>query len=168
MRLVSVKDCASLLVSEIFQLELQNKCSVDKLRRCGVPAGVMLALSKIADNQFALRMERNERIHEGIQRGFSDHDGFFRSIAFFEKRYGKVNATDENGRPIKIERLFLAALKDLRSIFNPAVTALETDLHELFDLLLVEFDTRFTQMLEAKSVRLPRTYDYLPNTARAS
>jgi hypothetical protein len=70
MRYVSVVDCALLLVNEVYEAGLgPKKCSIENLRRCGVAPLVIGHLTKMVDDQGALRPERNTRIHHGEERG---------------------------------------------------------------------------------------------------
>lgn len=114
MRYVSVIDCALLLVNEVFRLALNAKqCTIGKLRKKGIPAVVDGHLQMMLDEQEALRVERNSRIHHGSEREFTEDDMTFRMASTFG-----VVGKNKVGRPINPDRSFKEGLVVLQRDFN--------------------------------------------------
>lgn len=64
-------------------------------------------------DQADLRKERNFRIHEGVERGFTQDDTTFRFASLFEHRYGRARGQDRFGRRINVRRFFNEALVEV-------------------------------------------------------
>ena len=112
MRLISISDCALLLTNEVFRTGLKpHNCTIEALRKKGVPPAVVEALTSLRDSHIDLRNERNARIHHGIERRFSDDDATFRTAALFEHRLSGISGTDRYGRSIDLKRYFRAGLR---------------------------------------------------------
>ncbi|OJU06923.1 MAG: hypothetical protein BGN87_15920 [Rhizobiales bacterium 65-79] len=145
MRFVSVIDCALLLVNEVFRLELDAKqCTIGKLRRKGIPASVNAHLQMMLDEQEALRVERNARIHHGAEREFTEDDQTFRMAA----RFGVIGK-DIHGRRINADRSFKEGLVVLQRYFNRSTRLLQKQLDPLYDLLWEEFEDHFGPLIAA-------------------
>lgn len=161
MRLVSVSDCACLLVNEVYQAGVKPRgCTPGALKKAGVPAEVIDALNAISAGHHALRDERNHRFHHGWERGFSDDDRTFRVTSLAEHRYAGMTGTDGQGHPIDVERYFRDGREELRAEFSPAVKALERDLTTLYDLLEDRFERTFSPLFRAR--RKPMPWERIP------
>lgn len=142
-RYISVLDCAMILVSEVFECGLTlEACTMQNLKKCTVPRLVLAHLGKMIDNQGLLRKERNRRFHHGTERQFSSDDQLLRVGALFEHRFSGM--VGPNGRPISTERLFREGLLELQREFNSLMRTLVKQLDRLYDMLLREFEGRFS------------------------
>ena len=156
MRLISVSDCAALLVNDVFQAGVNPRgCTPTALKKAGVPQAVVDGLNAISAGHQQLREERNHRFHHGWERGFSDDDRMFWMVSLFEHRFNGVAGNDREGRPIDIERYFRDGRAELRTEFSPALKALKRDLTRLYDLLEEPFETLFSPMFRARKKPMP-------------
>ncbi|MEW5993452.1 MAG: hypothetical protein AB1744_03555 [Candidatus Zixiibacteriota bacterium] len=150
MRYISVVDCALILVNTVHETDLEpRKCSLENLKKGGVPGGVIDHLNRMLDDQGALRAERNARFHHGEERGFTQDDQSFRLGARFEAWGGGLTGCDRFGRKLNIERSFREGLVNLQGEFNRATRKLVRNLNLLYDLLFIEFETRFSPRFRA-------------------
>jgi hypothetical protein len=144
MRYVSVVDCASLLVNEVFECGLEaQKCSIGALKKLAVPVKTIEILELMQSEQGEIRRERNARFHHGREREFSSDDLTFRSASIYDHRAGGVSGTDQFGRKINIELFFREGLVELQKDFNSKCRILVRSLDKLYDSLLGEFEGRF-------------------------
>jgi hypothetical protein len=144
MRYVSVVDCASILVNEVFECGLEaKKCSIAALRKLAVPVKVTDILEVMQSEQGEIRSERNARFHHGRERGFSSDDLTFRSAAIYDHNAGGVSGTDQFGRKINVELFFREGLLELQREFNTKCRVLVRSLDKLYDSLWIEFESRF-------------------------
>jgi hypothetical protein len=144
MRYISVVDCAILLANEIFELSLEHrKCTIQNMKKGGVPQKVLSLLGELQTDQGALRDERNARFHHGIERGFTRDDLTFRIAADLEHISGGICGHDQDGRRINVERSFREGLVELQSEFNQATRKLVQQLDRLYDQFGTEFEARF-------------------------
>lgn len=156
MRLISVSDCAALLTNEVFQCGINpRRCTIDALRKKGVPATVIGALNDVGSGHLGLRAERNYRFHHGVERRFSDDDTIFRTLALHEHRYRKMRGTDQHGREVDVRACFRQGLMELKAEFVPATRGLYRNLTRLYDLLSVEFEPRFSTLFRSRTKPLP-------------
>lgn len=143
MRYVSVIDCALLLVNEVFRLGLDaRQCTIGKLRKKGIPTVVDDHLQKMLDEQEALGVERNSRIHHGSEREFTEDDMTFRMASQF-----RVIGKNGVGRPINPDRSFKEGLVVLQRDFNRSTKLLQKQLDPLYDLLWDEFEGHFGPLI---------------------
>jgi hypothetical protein len=150
MRFISVIDCALILVNDVYETGLDpQKCSIDRLRKAGVPAMVLSVLEKMRKEQGDLRPERNARFHRGAERSFTNDSTTFRIAALFERWGNGVAGHDQHGRPIDVERLFKEALVDFQREFNAATRKLVRYLDAFYDLMGIEFESRFAPRVRA-------------------
>lgn len=146
MRYVSVVDCAMLLVNSVYKVGLQPKhCSIQNLRKKGIPDRTIAILQDMLNDQGNLRKERNARFHHGIERGFTDDDQAFRMTALMEHRWGGVGRGSEDrfGRKINLDRMFKVGLVEVQRDFNRATRWLIRQLNRLYDHLWPAFEERF-------------------------
>ena len=88
MRLVSVFDCALLLTDAVCETGFEpRKCSIKSLAKKSVPQEVLDVLRLMHADYDHLRKERNSRIHEGVERSFTEDDLTFRTVSMFEKAW---------------------------------------------------------------------------------
>ncbi|MCF4126409.1 hypothetical protein [Methylobacterium sp. SyP6R] len=143
MRFISVIDCSLQLVNSVYEAGLPaSECKMKKLKQAGVSALVIEHLGVMLDEQARLRKERNERVHEGIERSFTEDDVTFRlaaKLAFI--------GTDRNGRQIDVNRSFQEGTFKLQSEFNNATSILINQLNALYDELEKEFEIRFAEKI---------------------
>lgn len=140
-RYVSVVDCALLLTNQVFQCQLgARECTAGALRKKDVAQNVVDVLELTLEDQRRLRKERNFRVHEGLERGFTQDDTTFRTAAMLEHRYGSARGQDMFGRRINVARLFNEALVEVQRDFNRSTRQLVRLLNALYDNLGVEFE----------------------------
>lgn len=150
MRLISVSDCACLLVSDIFQTKIDpRKCTIGALEKNGVPTTIVAALKAISSGHQSLKSERNQRFHHGWERCLSDDDQSFRLAATFEHRGRGLSGNDAHGRAINPRTLFNEGREELRKEFTPALRKLEENLDALYDSIFPVFETTFTALFRA-------------------
>ncbi len=150
LRYVSVIDCALILANEVFEIGLSpEKCTLNNLRQRGLPRELSQYFSQMLNDQETLRLERNQRIHHGSERPFTKDDATFKMASMFEHRGSGLTGRDRFGREINIERFFREALDVLQRDFNRATRRLVKQLNGLYDLLGVEFESRFAALVSA-------------------
>ena len=156
MRLISVSDCAALLVNEVCRSGVKPRaCALATLKKAGVPPPILDALGVISASHQKLRDERNHRFHHGWERGFSDDDRAFSTVALFEHRFNGMTGHDSRGRPVDVERYFRDGREELRAEFSPALKALQRDLDRLYDLLEERFERTFSPLFRGRTKPLP-------------
>lgn len=144
-RYISVIDCSLLLVNVIYRHELAAKnCSFDRLKKAGIPNAIGDHLQRMLNEQEALRLERNARIHHGNERAFTEDDMTFRMASRFA-----VRGKNLVGRPINADRSFKEGLVGLQRDFNLSTRALLKQLDTLYDLLWDEFEDHFGPLIAA-------------------
>ena len=144
MRYISVVDCASILVNEVYECGLEaQKCSIGALKKLAIPVKTIDILELMQSEQGEIRRERNARFHHGRERGFSSDDLTFRSASIYDHRAGGVSGTDQFGRKINMELFFREGLVELQRDFNSRCKILARSLDKLYDSLLGEFEGRF-------------------------
>lgn len=143
-RYISVVDCATILVNEIFECGLSfEACSLKNLEKTVIPNEIIAHLKEMTRDQGLLRKERNSRFHHGAERGFSSHDLTFRVGALFEHRFSRWMAGPD-GRRLPVERFFRDGLIELQREFNHATRKLVRRLDHLYCMLQPEFESRFS------------------------
>lgn len=150
MRFVSVVDCVLILANDVFEtgLDLQ-KCSIDQLRKAGLPSITLSILEDMRKDQGDLRLERNARFHHGAERAFTDDCTTFRIAALGEWRGQYVVGRDQHGRRINVERSFKEGLVELQREFNVSTRKLVRHLEAFYDQLDFEFESRFGPRMRA-------------------
>ncbi|TIT06408.1 MAG: hypothetical protein E5W28_03910 [Mesorhizobium sp.] len=149
-RYISVVDCALLLANQVLQCDLKERnCTVETLRRKGANPIVMAILDDLLADQGQLRAERNSRVHQGLERGFTQDDATFRMAALFEHRYQGIKGQDQLGRRINVARFFREALVEVQRDFKRATRRLVRLLDSLYDQLWEEFEKRFVPLIRA-------------------
>lgn len=144
MRFISVVDCALILVSDVYETGLDpQKCSIDRLRKIGLPSEILSVLEEMKKDQGSLRLERNERFHHGSEREFTDDSATFKIAARFEHWGSGLEGHDQHGRRINVERSFKEGLVELQRDFNAATRKLVRHLDTFYDLAGTEFESRF-------------------------
>ncbi len=150
MRFISVVDCALILANDVYETGLEpQKCSIDQLRKAGVPLKVLSVLEEMKKDQGDLRPERNARFHHGAERAFTDDSATFQTAARFERWGNGVVGHDQHGRRINVERSFKEGLVELQREFNAATRKLVRHLDAFYDLAGIEFESRFTPRIRA-------------------
>ncbi|MEJ8562506.1 hypothetical protein QTO30_15600 [Yoonia sp. GPGPB17] len=143
-RLISIGDCAALLVNEIFQTGLSERgCNREQLRKKGIDRDILMILSHLEMSDSPLRLERNSRFHHGFERPYSQDYDAFRIAATFEHAGHGIGGTDRLGRPIDVETLFLEAVNHLKHEVLETFSRLGPDLETLYDKLLPRFNVTF-------------------------
>lgn len=112
-----------------------------------VSPGATLAL--FARKVAACWPERNARFHHGAERAFTDDSNTFRTTARFEQWGNGVVGRDQHGRRINVERSFREGLVELRREFNAATRKLVRHLDTFYDIVGIEFESRFTPLIRA-------------------
>ncbi|ANT51357.1 hypothetical protein [Mesorhizobium amorphae] len=149
-RYVSVVDCAALLTNQVFQSDVKARnCTSEALRKKGVRSEVIKILDEMLVDQGRLRVERNFRVHQGVEREFTQDGTTFRIAALLEHRHGSAKGEDQFGRRINIARFFKEALVELQRDFNQATRRLVRLLDSLYDELWEEFERRFGPLIRA-------------------
>lgn len=144
MRYVSVVDCASILVNEVYECGIEaHKCSIGALMKLAVSVNAINILELMQSEQGEIRIERNARFHHGRERGFSSDDLTFRSAAIYDHRPDGVSGTDQFGRKINMGLFFREGLVELQRDFNKKCKVLVRSLDNLYDSLSIEFEGRF-------------------------
>jgi hypothetical protein len=147
-RYVSVVDCALLLTNQVLQCGIRERnCTVETLRKKGASPTVIAILDDLLADQGQLRAERNSRVHQGLERGFTQDDATFQMAALFEHRYRGINGEDQFGRRINVGRFFREALVEVQRDFNRATRRLVRLLDSLYDQLWEEFEERFVPLI---------------------
>lgn len=155
MRFISVVDCALILANDIYETGLDPKrCSIDHLRKAGVPLQVLSVLEEMKMDQGDLRPERNARFHHGAERAFTDDSVTFQMVSRFERLGNGIVGRDQYGRRINIERSFKEGLVELQREFNAATRKLVRHLNAFYDLAGGEFERRFTPRLRTATHEL--------------
>ncbi|MDI6837217.1 MAG: hypothetical protein QMD99_16105 [Rhizobiaceae bacterium] len=150
MRFISVVDCALILANDVYEAGLApQKCSIDQLAKAGVPQTTLLALEEMTKDQGELRPERNARFHHGAERAFTDDSSTFRFAARFEQRGNRLVGCDQHGRRINVERSFKEGLVELQREFNAATRKLVRHLDKFYDMVGIEFESRFVPRIRA-------------------
>ncbi|MEJ7015881.1 hypothetical protein [Sinorhizobium meliloti] len=150
MRFISIIDCALILANDVYETGLApQKCSIDQLRRAGVPSKLLSVLEEVRTDQGDLRPERNARFHHGAERAFTDDSNTFQMAARFEQWGNGVLGHDQHGRRINVVRSFREGLVELQREFNVATRKLVRHLDAFYDLVGVEFESRFTPRIRA-------------------
>lgn len=149
-RYISVIDCAFLLVNEVYRLGLEpKKCTLQNLKKRGLPDAVADHLELMLDEQEALRNERNSRIHHGEEREFTDDDQTFKTASLFNDKFHGMKGTDRYGRRINVDRSFKEGLVSIQRDFNRSTRLLKKQLDNLYDLLWEEFEDHFGPLIAA-------------------
>jgi hypothetical protein len=143
LRYISVVDCASILVSEIFECGLPFvTCNITNLKKKSVPNPIIIQLNRMVADQGLLRSERNSRFHHGFEREFSSDDLMFRTGALFEHRFN--GALAEDGQMLPMEALFREGLVELQREFNGVMRTAVKRIEKFYDALYPEFEQRFS------------------------
>lgn len=149
-RYISVIDCALLLVNEVYRLRLEpRKCTLQKLKKIGLPDAVADHLELMLDEQETLRNERNSRVHHGEEREFTDDDQTFKTASLFNDKFHGMRGTDRYGRRINVDRSFKEGLVSIQRDFNRSTRLLKKQLDNLYDLLWEEFEDHFAPLIAA-------------------
>jgi Cthe_2314-like HEPN len=148
MRYVSVIDCALLLVNQVYRFGLKPKeCTLARLRKCGLPKDVDDHLVQMLGEQEDLRQERNQRIHHGSERSFTDDATTFKMASLFNDKLHGMKGKDQFGRKINVQRSFKEGLVGLQREFNKSTRLLTTRLDGLYDLLGRELENHFGPLI---------------------
>lgn len=149
-RHVSVIDCALLLINQVLQIGLKDRdCTLYKLSKNGMPAGLGSHLAEMLDEQFDIRAERNMRVHHGLERSFTDDDVTFKTASLFTDRGNGMIGRDYFDRPINLDISFREGLVWLQKDFNRHTKKLLSQLDIVYDLLIDEFEDRFGPLVAA-------------------
>lgn len=152
MRYVSVVDCAMLVVDQVYETELlRHQCTLQALKKRGVPQKVQGILKCLMDDQGTLRPERNARMHHGEERSFTIDDPTFKMAALFNQRSNGLVGRDRFDRVINVQRSFKEGLVGLQRTFNGATRQLVRQLDNLYDVLWNEFENRFGPRVAAST-----------------
>lgn len=152
MRYISVVDCALILSNAVYECGLDvRKCSLDNLRKRGVPATVCGIMEAMLVDQGELRAERNARFHHGFERDFTEDDQTFRIAAFLLHQTGGVSGTDKFNRKIDVEKFVKEGLVELQREFNRTTRRLVRRLDRLYETLGKEFEARFGPRIRAST-----------------
>lgn len=144
-RYISVVDCALILTSEVYELDLGPRwCTLSMLKRRGVPNVVTSILDGLVALQGGLREERNARVHHGREPVFTLDDQTFKLASIFEHRANGMTGTDRFGRRIHLPRMFKEGLVELQRKFNGSTKRLVRHLDSFYDELWGEFEDRFS------------------------
>ncbi|MBS1076060.1 hypothetical protein JK176_14475 [Gluconobacter sp. Dm-73] len=150
MRYISVIDCALLLVNEVYRLGLPpKKCTLHNLKKKALPDAIADHLELIIDEQEVLRNERNNRIHHGEEREFTDDDQTFKTTSLFNDKFHGMKGKDRYGRRINVDRSFKEGLVSIQRDFNRSTRLLKKQLDNLYDLLWEEFEDHFGPLVAA-------------------
>jgi len=149
-RYASVLDCALLLTNTVYELSLKpEECRLKKLEKLGADPAAIAIMRDMQEDQGALRIERNARVHHGLERAFSNSWQSFETSSLFEHLQGQALGTDEHGRKINVARSFKEGLVELQRDFNPTMRNLCNRLDKLYDVLGDEFEGRFGPRIAA-------------------
>lgn len=149
MRYVSVVDCLLLLVNSVFELNLSpEKCTRHAISSKINNVDIRLLLDGIYLIQSELRMERNQRLHHGKERCFTQDDTTFETASHFNDKIHEMVGNDKFGRPIDVDKFFREGLVNLQRDFNVSTKALNSQLGKIYDALYIEFFRRFDPMVK--------------------
>ncbi len=149
-RYISVTDCALLLVNEVYRLGLEpKKCTLQNLKKRGLPDAAADHLELMLDEQETLRNERNSRIHHGEEREFTDDDQTFKTASLFNDKFHGMKGTDRYGRRINVDRSFKEGLVSVQRDFNRSTRLLKKQLDNLYNFLWEEFEDHFGPLIAA-------------------
>ncbi|ACI59236.1 hypothetical protein Rleg2_6069 (plasmid) [Rhizobium leguminosarum bv. trifolii WSM2304] len=150
MRYTSVVDCALIFASGVYECGLEaKKCSFDQLKKKGVASTALYVLEQMLADQGNLRAERNARFHHGEERGFTEDSQTFEMAARFEQWGSGLTGKNQVGRTINVTRSFQEGLVELQREFNFSTKSLVKRLDEFYDILEVEFESRFGPRIQA-------------------
>jgi hypothetical protein len=150
MRYISVVDCALLVVNEVYRLGLEpKKCTLQSLKKRGLPGAVADHLKSMLDEQEVLRNERNSRVHHGEEREFTDDDETFKTASLFNDKFHGMRGADRYGRCINVDRSFKEGLVGIQRDFNRSTRLLEKQLDNLYDRLQGAFEDHFGPLIAA-------------------
>jgi hypothetical protein len=150
MRYTSVVDCALIFANWVYECDLESrKCSFDHLKKKNVSPAALSVLEKMLSDQGDLRKERNARFHHGMERGFTQDSQIFEMAARFEQRGRGLMGEDICGRKIDVTRSFKEGLVELQREFNASTKSLIKRLNQFYDILEVEFESRFGPRIQA-------------------
>jgi hypothetical protein len=155
-RITAIRDCCYVLVNEVFELGINPRdLSLRRLKEEAVlkKTKVLEALLTIGSIGIDLRVERNNRAHEGIQRPFGEdpHDTLiFKAAAMFEeKESGMVQDFDlQQEYPKQVSLLYDTYVKDAE--------ALRDAVFHLQELLIDPFVNRFERKEASKQTAANR------------
>ncbi|WDR06683.1 Cthe_2314 family HEPN domain-containing protein [Devosia rhodophyticola] len=144
MRYTSVVDCALILANNVYECELEpRKCSFDQLKKKGVSPAALSILEEMLADQGNLRTERNARFHHGEERGFTEDSQTFQMAARFEQWGNGLRGKNKHGRSINVSRSFKEGLVELQREFNVSTKSIVKRLDQFYDILEIEFESRF-------------------------
>jgi hypothetical protein len=161
-RFTSIRDCAYLLVAEVYELGLDpRQVNLSRLSSMIPDASVVDLLQKIGAAGRELRDERNVHLHRGGERDLSDGlDQIFRMLAFYEPAWGPdISLERQDGARQTIERkdlskLYTSAVEEIRSDFLKEADELMQLLKDLLSTLVPEYVRRWKdKRAVAKDVR---------------
>jgi hypothetical protein len=148
-RYVSVVDCVLLLVNEVFELgHKRQDCTLRAIKKT-VPTDIYKLLDALVAAQGQLRSERNQRVHHGSERDFTDDDTTFRLASRFERWANGMKGRDRLDRPVNVRRSFNEGLVSLQRDFNQVTRGSKRQLDEIYDTLRGEFEARFGPRIRA-------------------
>ncbi|WP_246732757.1 MULTISPECIES: Cthe_2314 family HEPN domain-containing protein [Rhizobium] len=150
MRYTSVVDCALIFANSVYECGLEaKKCSFDQLKKKGVSSTALYVLEQMLADQGNLRAERNARFHHGEERRFTEDSQTFEMAARFEQWGSGLTGKNQLGRTIDVARSFQEGLVELQREFNFSTKSLVKRLDEFYDILEVEFESRFGPRIQA-------------------
>lgn len=150
MRYTSVVDCALIFTNVIYECGLEaRKCSFDQLKKKGVNTATLYVLEQMLADQGKHRFERNARFHHGEEREFTEDSMTFELAARWEQWGRGMAGKNRVGRNINVRRSFQEGLVELQRQFNLSTRALIKRLDQLYDLLEIEFESRFGPRIRA-------------------
>jgi hypothetical protein len=160
-RITSLRDCLFLLVSEIFELNLEPRDVNFRALKKGIKnRRVLDLLDRIASNARHLRDERDRHLHRGEERSLSgDMDILYKIMSMTEPhpppRLGIVTPEGKNnGVDVNLIKMHQAVVAEIRNDFHREADALLALTCELLPVTHVEFESCWAAKRDvAKDVR---------------
>ncbi|TCI00183.1 hypothetical protein EJV46_05900 [Roseococcus sp. SYP-B2431] len=150
MRYISILDCAVILTNVIYELGLNiQKCTINNIRKKGAPPGVVKVLSKMLDDQGALRDERNARFHHGTEHILTDDDQVFHALSMLERMKIATISSDSSGNKLDVSHFFGTGLYSLQIKFNKPTKSLVKSLNIFYNIIEPDFEGRFGPLVAA-------------------
>lgn len=141
-RLTSIRDCAMLLVVEIFEAGIEpRQVSLKRIKdNPNIPNNPFASvLTDIANVGKGLRDERDRHMHRGEERGLGEDPTTYKAASIFEAIGQPVQGTDRFGIPIDLEGYHRQLAEDIKNEFTNVAQHLESKVIELFDELYPYF-----------------------------
>jgi hypothetical protein len=153
-RLTSIRDCAFLFVSEIYELPFQpRQVTLATIKRHVTNANVTGLLENIAAAARDIRDERDEHFHRGVERALGE-DNIFKVAAMLEAMGRSPDFRGQDGERLSLEGMHGEVISEIQQEYHREGDLLIRLVEELFLACEAEMDARWAAKRDtAKDVR---------------